>query len=226
MNPDNIISLKIAWWNINKRLYLLANPDVLDTSPFADKNFDIVFIFETNLGYSCTPKINNYTCFSNPKKAVVKHGGIAAYVKNDLAKNLMDIKYNNSYLSFRLDHSSNTLFAGIYVQPKSSKYFNISLFSEIDALLKDCKEHNFTPLIGGDFNARIGDINMISPWKYEKNCDSTTNKHGRLFFTDLCRHNKVYPLNHLISSNKTYHGDFTYIKANKKSQIDFILTIV
>ena len=111
-----------------------------------------------------------------------------------------------------------------WTEPESSKYFDFSLFSEIDTLLKECKKRDFTPFSGGDFNARIGNINMISPWNYEENCDTTTNKHGRIYFTDLCRRNKVYPLNHLISSDKIYHGDFTYLKANKKSQIDFIIT--
>ena len=42
--------------------------------------------------------------------------------------------------------------------------------------------------------------------------------------SDLCRRNNVYPLNHLKYKGKTFHGDFTYYKNNKKSEIDYVLT--
>ena len=41
---------------------------------------------------------------------------------------------------------------------------------------------------------------------------------------DLCRINKILPINHLTNKNKIFAGDFTYIKSEKKLQIDFCLT--
>ena len=51
-----------------------------------------------------------------------------------------------------------------------------------------------------------------------------TNLYGRTYFKDLCRINKILPINHLTYKNKIFAGDFTYIKSEKKSQIDFCLT--
>ena len=39
---------------------------------------------------------------------------------------------------------------------------------------------------------------------------------------DICKRNKIYPVNNLKYKRKTFHGDFTYIKNEKKSQIDYL----
>ena len=40
----------------------------------------------------------------------------------------------------------------------------------------------------------------------------------------MCQVGDVFPLNHLIHGRKVFPGDFTYIKANTISQIDFVYT--
>ena len=216
----------MVWWNKNKRLYLLGNAENVELTPFVNSVYDIIFIFESNLAHSATPKIKNYTCFVNPTKTISIHGGIAVYIKNNLSKKLINIKYGECFITFRLDNTPHILFGGVYIQPENSKYFKLTMFSQIDSILVDCKRYNYTPFIGGDFNSRIGDINLISPrtWTYETNYDTVVNKHGRIYMSDLCRRNNVYPLNHLKYKGKTFHGDFTYYKNNKKSEIDYVLT--
>ena len=59
---------------------------------------------------------------------------------------------------------------------------------------------------------------------YAVNTDSSSNHHGRTYGVDMCNSCGVFPLNHLRLYNKTYDGDFTYHKAEKKSQIDFVYT--
>ena len=42
--------------------------------------------------------------------------------------------------------------------------------------------------------------------------------------TGICKRNKTYPINHLKDRGKVFDGDITYIKNDKKSQIDYVIT--
>ena len=127
---------------------------------------------------------------------------------------------------FRLDFIPERMFGGVYIQPESSKYYSDKMFTDVDQMLSKCRENGYTPFIGGDFNSRLGDLNKLTPntWKYEDNCDRITNKHGRTLMSDICKKNKVYPINHLKHKGVVFHGDHTYIKNEKKSQIDYAIT--
>ena len=175
--------------------------------------------------YLALPKIVNYTTFADPKKKFCNHGGIAAYVKNCFASNIFDLSYNECYVSFRLDIAPTYLFGGVYINPENSKYFTPEMFAELDSLLVRCDENDYIPYIGGDFNSRLGDFNLLcSSWHYESNVDRTTNSHGRIFMADICKRNNVHPLNHLKYKGVSYDGDFTDYKNEKMSQIDLVLT--
>ena len=80
------------------------------------------------------------------------------------------------------------------------------MFASLTSLLSRCTEKCFTPFIGGDFNARIGDLNVLSTWKYSVNVDEFINRHGRIYMTDICRRNNVYPINHLKYKDKHFEG--------------------
>ena len=54
--------------------------------------------------------------------------------------------------------------------------------------------------------------------------DKCSNSHGRTYFPVLCNSADVMPLNHLVFNHSTFQGDYTYHKADMKSQIDFALT--
>ncbi len=91
---------------------------------------------------------------------------------------------------------------------------------------KDISRIIIPPFIGGDFNSRVNDLNTLVPeleWQYDDNVDTISNAHG-INFMDLCRTSLVLPLNHLIKGNSILPGQFSYFKAGKKSQIDFVLT--
>ena len=101
------------------------------------------------------------------------------------------------------------------------------MFADVGAMLAECKEKGLIPYIGGDFNSRPGDLNDLdedSTWKYEPNVDISTNKHGRTFFKDICYVGNVKPINALKFCHKEFDNDFTFIRSNGKSQIDFCLT--
>ena len=103
------------------------------------------------------------------------------------------------------------------MSPENSKYLSLELFANIDVLLSRCREINYVLFIGGDFNVRLGDLNNLSTKSgiYENNCDKTANKHERTYMTDICRRNKVSPVNHLKYKGQTFNGTFTYFKSKR-----------
>ena len=92
-----------------------------------------------------------------------------------------------------------------------------TLFEEISYWLT----HGFIPYMGGDYNSRLGDLNKVSQktqkWRHTQNVDVVVNSHGRLL-TGVCE------LNNCCYYGKLWDGNFTYHKAGKSSQIDFIFT--
>ena len=177
-----------------------------------------------SVGHSGLPTIPNYKLFSDISVDTRICGGIIVYIKNNIANHVFQIKYNTCYISFRLDFCPELIFIGTYIQPESSKYFSPNMFADVASLLIDCKEKLLTPMIGGDFNSRPGDINQFSDMNYTSNMDKTSNNHGTTYFPDICKTGDIFPLNHLKYKNKQYIGNFTYHKTGKNSQIDFVLT--
>ena len=210
---------------MNKRLYLLSNKKNVKISPFDGGLYDIIFILETNLAYSALPEIDNYTVLCNSDR-YCKQGGIAVYLKDDIATHIFDVTYNECYIMFRLDFAPSRMFGGVYIYHERSVNYDDKMFADVDELLIKCNERGIIPFIGGDFNARVGDLNSFTgySWKYEENCDLTTNSHGRTMMKDICRRNKMYPINHLKYRRKVFNGDFTFIRDGNKSQIDFVIT--
>ena len=55
------------------------------------------------------------------------------------------------------------------------------MFASLYSLLSRCTEKCFTPYIGGDFDARLGDFYGLSSWKYSMNVDDFINRYGRIY---------------------------------------------
>ena len=66
-------------------------------------------------------------------------------------------------------------------------------------------------------------ISKTLRWRYTPNVDVVVNSHGRLL-TGVCELHRILPLNHCCYYGKLWDGKFTYHKAGKSSQIDFIFT--
>ena len=187
----------------------------------------MIFISETNLGYDALPSFKEYSVVADPSKKICYYGGIAWYVKNSLAKHMFQVHFNEAYISFRLNIAPKYVFIGVYVQPEGARSFNVNMFADVGAHLAECHERGLIPFIGGDFNSRPGDLKQVnsnSMWNYEPNMDSNTNKHGKTFFRDICCAGDVKPINGMKYYRKTFDNNFTFIRSNGKSQIDFSLT--
>ena len=118
---------------MNKRLYLCS--DSVLPSPFSNSVCDVIFILESNLATAALPKIENYTALADPTQRYCTHGGIAAYVKNNILKSVIDLSYNECYVTFKLDFAPSYIFGGVYIQPENSKYFTPNMFAQLDSLI-------------------------------------------------------------------------------------------
>ena len=99
------------------------------------------------------------------------------------------------------------------------------MFGDLAAFLKSLQEKKLNPIMGGDLNCRFGNLNLLrqdTRLLYGENADVSSNKHGLTYGKDLCMIGDVFPLNHLIYRGRTFDGDCTYFKGNKKSQIDYV----
>ena len=220
--PDNAKPLKILWWNVNRRLTEILK----NISPISVECPDIIFVSETSVRHGPIPEVQFYSKYVNTN-VQINHGGIALYVNKKLASHVFNISFNTSYVSFRLDFMPSLVFIGCYIQPENSKYFDPDLFSELCSFLISIRERKLIPIMGGDMNCRFGDLNKLMQagnLAYDQNVDLDANKHGLTYGSDVCMVNDLFPLNHLIHKGQSFHGDFTYHKAGRKSQIDFVFT--
>ena len=186
-----------------------------------------MFLLESSLGYDIIPNMKNYTKIADRSIGALTHGGIVSYVSNSIIKHVFDVKYETCYLSFRLDFVPKYIFIGAYIQPSSSRYFNPDMFGILGSLIMSSREKSLIPILGGDINCRFGDLNQAfheQKMCYVENADTSSNSHGLTYGVDMCNSSKIFPINHLKLGNVTFAGDFTYYKANKRSQIDFVFT--
>lgn len=187
------------------------------------QSYDILFISET---HSKLPDIKNFIIAGHYTSSHSKRGGIAIYVKKDLASHVHNVITNECYISLQLRYAPTITFIGVYIPPIDSVYFNEDCFADVISFLIDNINRGHTLFVGGDFNSRPGDLNNINPrngMRYEKNVDVSTNSHGTIF-GDLCRTTNLLPINHLRYNDQIFPGQFTFYRGNKKSQIDYVLT--
>ena len=112
----------------------------------------------------------------------------------------------------------------VYLYPVDSKNYDDTEFGTLAEEIIFWNNLGYTLYIGGDCNARLGDLNVISEnifhWKYDNNIDNTVNPHGKRLRT-ICGYNGLSPSNHCHYYGKPWDGNYTYCKGGKQSQIDF-----
>ena len=225
--PDNVIQIRVAWWNVNKKFYLQEKTNQKLFSCVFDSKYDLVFLSETNLDYNSLPEIEGYVLISDPSVVKCNHGGLAWYIKASLAKHVFDINYKQCYISLRVDLFPKLVFIGAYIQPEGGRYFDPTMFSDVANITETARRKGLIPYVGGDFNSRLGDLNEFRTdcsWKYEPNIDSVVNKHGKTLFKDMCTAADINPINGVKYKKRRFDNEYTFIRANGKSQIDFVLT--
>ena len=181
---------------------------------------------ETHVNGLLLPNIDGYRIIADPTfPMIAQHGGIAAYVT--VKYFATGIRFSKCTLSFSLDTLREYCFIGVYIYPIDSINFSNSEFGILSEELSFWLNRGITPYIGGDFNARLGNIGELSAktlkWRYGDNIDAVKNQHGDAL-AGICELHKILPLNHCNYLKNAWPGKFTYSKGGKQSQIDFCLT--
>ena len=190
-------------------------------------DYDIIFISETHAQAQILQDIDGFYKLADPSFNATKHGGMAAYVKLSLSSHITNLRFSKCSLSFALSIMPQFCFMVVYIYPVDSLNFTLGDFGTLSEDILFWTKQGITPFIGGDINARLGDINVLSQktlkWRYKQNVDPVANSHGKKL-ADLCELHDILPLNHCCYYSKVWDGKFTYNKGGKHSQIDFVLT--
>ena len=192
------------------------------------KGKDIVFLSETHRNVSILEKVENFVSYGDPTFPTTQnHGGMAVYVSSLYAQYVKDLRFTKCSISFTLTHVPETFFMGVYIYPPASSNYSDADYAVVINEINYWTGKGFHPYIGGDFNSRVGDLNIISAeslnWRYTQNADPNVNP-TKQHFSDMCEVLKILPLNHCLYGCKEFDGGLTYFKANRTSQIDFVLT--
>ena len=188
-------------------------------------NFDIIFITETHFTKGQKFDLNDFVSRHNAYSTVddVKpRGGISCFLKPVLLKYINNIQLDipgHVVIDFK---NGNTIF-GSYIAPYDSAYYDITDFSCVANMFYPV-DHNRIIIGGGDMNGRVGDVNYRLPksMTYSPNVDKVVNSHGNEIIS-ICKSFKCFIVNNLVYNTKTFMGDFTFNKANRKSQNDILL---
>ncbi len=190
-------------------------------------DYDIVFISETHSNGQLLQKVDGYNIIADPSFSFQTHGGMASYVKSRLAPYITNIRFTKCTLSFSISIIPGFSFMLVYMYPYDSYNFELNDFGILSEEISYWINNGFVLYMGGDYNSRLGDINIISQktlkWRYKQNIDTTINCHGRQL-AGICELHKLLPLNHCCYYDKVWDGKHTYHKAGKNSQIDFVFT--
>ena len=110
----------------------------------------------------------------------------------------------------------------IYFVPQDSRYYRDESLSEFFNILKRIERAGKVGFIIGDHNGRMGELDYPERI-YESNIDRSSNSQG-ILLASMYKSCSFYPINHLKTYLKTFPGNFTYVKGDKKSQIDYLFT--
>lgn len=212
--------MAVRWWNINGRW------NVIDKNFM--KDYDILFLIETHCNCTSMPVIDGFKAIGDPNfPLIASHGGVMAYIKCDTFEHIQQIRYGKCSISFNFTFAPKLVFIAVYVYPYDSLNFTETDFATLSTEIEYWLCRGFIPIIGGDFNARVGNLNAVNykalNWRYDDNTDSHLNQHGKAL-RSICEILKISPINHSKFYDRLFDGNFTYFKAGKKSQIDLLIT--
>ena len=190
-------------------------------------DYDIVFICETHANGELLKNVDGFHIIADPVFSSKSHGGMASYVNLKLFPYVTNIRFTKCTLSFSFSTLPGYCFMLVYMYPLDSPNFDLNDFGILSEEISFWINKGFVPFMGGDYNSRLGDINLLSQrtlkWRYTQNLDQIMNSHGREL-ADICELQKVLPLNHCCYYDQVWDGKYTFYKAGKRSQIDFIFT--
>ena len=193
-------------------------------------SFDIVFISETKT--PLTISLAGFTVYDAVSMENSQRGGIIALVKNYLVPQIVHVSLNKVHgiIWIELAQWTNYLFGGCYIPPSDSRYFDPSIFGELQGKILDMKQLDKEVFVIGDMNSRTGDTGKLRDTfkdydvSYADRSDNKLNENGRKLL-QLCCDTGCVVVNNLMYEGKTFGGGLTFHrKSIWISEIDIALS--
>jgi len=159
-------------------------------------------------------------------------GGIILYISKDFV-DIVKVKESENHVVCKAEHKKNNekwIIAVVYIQPDRKDFETIleHIIGDIDEELK--KNPKSKVLLQGDFNARIGVLDVDEDkelFGYSNNIkrkrankDHVINWKGKIL-CNMTTENQLHVLNGRTEGDM--HGEFTFVNSNGKSTIDLIM---
>ena len=167
--------------------------------------------------------IEDYVAFQHPciySTPERPRGGCIMFIKKHLVKFVegVDKNFNDAVIVYM---SGNIIICGFYIPPRDSKYYDDN-FDTLETLSVYDRENPRNIIICGDLNSRMGTLGKLNSQVYQDNTDTEVNQHGRRLL-QICKSNKLIPLNMLEKDERNFRGGFTFCRGNLKSQNDWMI---
>ena len=207
----------MCYWNIH---------NVTDK---VENDYVIRVLCETNIIWLSAVKsdrnvhLPGYKAFRNSVR-YPNHGRITLLIKDNLVEYVNEIKYvNDDITCISFNFMPEITFCGCYSPPSDSKYFDMTVFAEMNSIILD-SGNRF--VIFGDFNAKVKDreglLRENDKMNYYTN-ENNSNINGE-YLRSICVHSDLIVLNNLnyyenhFSDLPTFRRKYTWI-----SQLDLCI---
>ena len=176
--------------------------------------YHIMHLSETKHNSYTTFNVPTYfVCVSNPglRLGDTDRGGNILFIKKPIYKRLKKTRYFEWGIIL---YFSDTVLIFVYFAPADSRYYRDESFTELFNFLVNITKPGKIVITVGDHNGRLGN-HKFADRLHTENIDKIKNSQGNLFryIYDLCG---FYPLNHLYSEGREFHGDFTFLRREEK----------
>ena len=160
--------MNIGFWNVNGLCSKWSLPDVREFL----KGFDILCCVETWASTRSQFVMDGYESYEKINEKQNKFGrcpgGMIIFVKEDINKfcnvrgihsSLSGVMWLVLDLGIEGKHES-LLFGAVYRQPRASHLFKLDFLTMLENEMIGLLSQGFTYIIMGDFNCRIGELNV------------------------------------------------------------------
>ena len=238
-------SARFMSWNVEGLFNKLSDDDFVDyitsfhfcclCETFTYNSFDFDVKFNDFIHAHCPA--TKFTRMGRPS------GGVIVLVKEELRrfievietniKQVLCIKINKNWLNTEKD----IMFIGTYVHPVSSVFYTDKDYNNTLEMIEQFiidqidQDKDYSYIIGGDLNARIGDWGLISSKENDEN-NEEDNRYERISqdqiingfgnkLIEICTTFDLTPTHGL--TEKQFDGNFTFYAPRGNSTIDYFL---
>ena len=217
-NKDKL-SISIAYNNIQGKL---NNEKQMLNNLAATNKWDVIGLTETHHKQGQkTTKLQGYNCFERNREGTNKKGGgLAIYIKNTfeafeistVSEDEIADNVNQEIMWLKITGTESCIIGLIYLASNDTDNTNDKIMTKLNEDTEIWKKETNNIIIMGDFNGHIHKDEGGPQIKHK------TNRNGKLLI-DYIKHNNL----RLLNSEKVCQGTWTWMRADQKSVVDYIL---